>query len=160
MPEKLAKTKVRRLPPLLRRAWYGLNQAFRQRIAHLEITPDQFSILRWIEESDARVVTQRELVGLLASDANTIASTLRRMEKAGLVDRDVHKEDRRANRVRLKPAGKKKFAAAQKIASAVQGEVLSSLPESRREKFLAELELVADACQNIVAVKKSAKREI
>ena len=30
----------KRLPVLLRRAWYGLNQAFRQRVAHLGITPD------------------------------------------------------------------------------------------------------------------------
>ena len=33
----------RRLPILLRHAWYGLNQAFRRRIAHLDITPDQFN---------------------------------------------------------------------------------------------------------------------
>ena len=38
---------TKRLPVLLRRAWYGLNQSFRQRIAHLGVTPDQFSILRW-----------------------------------------------------------------------------------------------------------------
>src|SRR5258706_62504 len=36
----------RRLPPLLRRAWYGLNQAFRPRIAHLGVTPDQFTEMR------------------------------------------------------------------------------------------------------------------
>ena len=159
MPEKLAKTKIRRLPPLLRRAWYGLNQAFRQRVAHMEITPDQFSILRWLAESDARGVTQRELVAMLASDPNTVASTLRRMESAGLVERDVHEEDRRANRVRLKPPGKRKFLAAQKIAFELQHDVLAALPESRREKFLADLELVAGACQSFVAVGKSAKRE-
>ena len=33
----------RRLPLLLRRAWYGMNQAFRRRIAHLGVTPDQFT---------------------------------------------------------------------------------------------------------------------
>lgn len=159
MREKLAKTKARRLPPLLRRAWYGLNQAFRQRVAHLEITPDQFSILRWLGESDTRGVTQRELVAMLASDPNTVASTLRRMEAAGLVAREVHDEDRRANRVRLKLAGKRKFDAGQKIAFALQHELLAALPESKREKFLAHLELVADACQKVVAVAKSAKRE-
>ena len=42
----------RRLPPLLRRAWYSLNQAFRRRIAHLDITPNQFTILRWLLEGD------------------------------------------------------------------------------------------------------------
>ena len=41
----------KRLPVLLRRAWYGLNQAFRQRIAHLDLTPDQFCILRWLSRA-------------------------------------------------------------------------------------------------------------
>lgn len=158
MGKKLANPKARRLPPLLRRAWFGLNQAFRQRVAHLDITPDQFSILRWLGESDARGVTQRELVAMLASDPNTVASTLRRMETAGLIAREVHDEDRRANRVRLQSAGRRKLAAAQKIAFELQHEILAALPEPKREKFLADLELVADACQNVVAVAKSAKR--
>jgi DNA-binding MarR family transcriptional regulator len=155
MAKKLAPPKTRRLPPLLRRAWFGLNQAFRQRIAHLEITPDQYSLLRWIAEGDARGVSQRDLVTLLASDANTVASTLRRMEKIGLIEREEHDEDRRANRVRLKPAGKKKFAAAQKIAFDLQHEVLASLPAVRREKFLADLDVVASACQRATSTKKA-----
>jgi hypothetical protein len=36
----------RRLPILLRRAWYGLNQAFRRRIAKTGVTPDQFTAMR------------------------------------------------------------------------------------------------------------------
>lgn len=158
MSEKLPKTKVRRLPPLLRQAWYGLNQAFRQRIAHLGITPDQFSILRWLVESDTRGISQRELVAMLASDPNTVASTVRRMEQAALIARDVHETDRRANRVRPTAAGRRKFKAAQKIAIEFQGEILAILPESRRGKFLADLELVAGACRSAVAVAKKAKR--
>jgi hypothetical protein len=34
----------RRLPPLLRRAWYGLNRAFRRRIAHIGLTPDRIGL--------------------------------------------------------------------------------------------------------------------
>ena len=41
----------RRLPILLRHAWYGLNQAFRRRIAHLGITPDQFTVMRTLLEA-------------------------------------------------------------------------------------------------------------
>jgi DNA-binding MarR family transcriptional regulator len=148
---------ARRLPPLLRRAWYGLNQAFRQRIAHLKITPDQFSILRWLSEHP-RGLTQRDLTQLLASDPNTVASTLRRMEEAGLVERDVHEVDRRARRVRANAAGKRKFTAAYQIAIELQQEILAALPEARREKFLAELEVVAEACQNVIAAAKSSKR--
>src|SRR5262245_35067495 len=93
----------RRLPPLLRRAWYSLNQAFRRRIAHLQITPDQFTVLRTLLEHAG--ITQRELTQLMSSDANTVASLLERMEKANLVERKSHETDRRANRLHLLATG-------------------------------------------------------
>ena len=135
----------RRLPPLLRRAWYGLNQAFRRRIAHLNITPDQFTVMRTLLEHDG--VTQRELTQLISSDPNTVASLLERMETAGLIERKTHEKDRRANRLKLRPAGKKKYSAARDIAIALQSHVLSVLPENKREEFLKHLGLVADACR-------------
>ena len=141
---------VRRLPPLLRRAWYGLNQASRRRIAHIGITPDQFSILPWLREGVRRGLTQREITELMAADANTVAAILRRMETAGLVSRSVHERDRRAHRVRLQPAGRRKFAAAQEIAMALQNEVLAVLPARDMAQFLEQLEIVAAACQTAV----------
>ena len=137
----------RRLPPLLRRAWYGLNQAFRRRLAHLNLTPDQFTVLRILLEGDARGLTQRELSRLMSSDPNTVASLLERMEKAGLVQRTPHERDRRAHRIKLLSVGKKSYEAARVIAITLQGEVLEVLPESSRETFLEQLALVADACR-------------
>ncbi len=136
----------KRLPVLLRRAWYGLNQSFRQRIAHLGVTPDQFSILRWLSEGDPEGLTQRALTDLMASDPNTITSTLSRMEKTGLVAREPHKVDRRANRVRIEPAGRRTFEMAREVAVELQEQVLSKLPAIRRERFFADLEMIAAAC--------------
>ena len=147
---------TKRLPPLLRRAWYGLNQAFRQRIAHLEITPDQFSILRWLTEGDPQGLTQRALTDLMASDPNTITSTLTRMENAGLVARKPHELDRRAHRVRLLPAGRRSFEKAREVAIQLQEQVLTALPPARRSKFLEELETIADSC-NAAATERSVK---
>lgn len=137
----------RRLPPLLRRAWYGLNQAFRRRIAHLGITPDQFTVLRTLLESNPEGVTQRELALLMSSDPNTVASLLERMEGNGLVLRKPHEKDRRAHRIQLAASGKRKYVAARQVAIALQTEVLSVLPENQRESFLEHLALVADACR-------------
>jgi DNA-binding MarR family transcriptional regulator len=144
----------RRLPLLLRRAWYGLNQAFRRRIAHLEITPDQFTIMRTLLENDG--ITQRELTGLMSSDPNTVASLLERMEQAGLVERRAHEKDRRANCLRLDPRGRRKYEAARALALAMQAEILGSLPSESREKFLKHLALVADAWRD--AAERSPKR--
>src|SRR6266576_6905424 len=78
----------RRLPLLLRRAWYGLNQAFRRRIAHLGVTPDQFTVMRTLLEHEG--ITQRRLTELMSSDPNTVASLLERMERASLLERQTH----------------------------------------------------------------------
>jgi DNA-binding MarR family transcriptional regulator len=136
----------RRLPPLLRRAWYSLNQTFRKRVAHLDITPDQYSVLRWLQEGDPRGLTQQALTELMASDPNTITSIVYRMEKAGLISRHPHESDRRARRVRLERKGSEVFQTALGLAKELQEQVLESLPVSRRETFLRDLERVADAC--------------
>jgi MarR family len=83
-----------RLALLLRRAWYGLNQTFRRRIAGAGVTPDQFTILRWLGEHPEGL-TQRVLADLMASDPNTITAILTRMQKAGLVERRAHADDAR-----------------------------------------------------------------
>src|SRR5687768_14800641 len=138
----------RRLPPLLRRAWYGLNQAFRRRIAHLDLTPDQFTVMRTLLEGDAKGLTQRELARLMSSDPNTVASLLERMERAGYVERNPHERDRRAHRIKLLPKGRKTYETARTIAVRLQSEVLSVLPEDLRESFLENLVRVADACRD------------
>jgi len=137
---------LKRLPPLLRRAWYSLNQAFRQRTAHLRLTPDQFSILRWLSEGDSAGLTQRQITALMASDPNTITSTITRMEKAGLLVRRPHESDRRAHRVKLLPKGKRTFVAAKRIAVELQNQILAVLPEERRDGFLRDLEAIAGGC--------------
>ncbi|HTA30687.1 MAG TPA: MarR family transcriptional regulator [Candidatus Cybelea sp.] len=145
----------RRLPLLLRRCWFNLNQTFRRRIAHLGVTPDQFTVMRTLLEGNARGMTQRELTDAMSSDANTIASLLERMEASGLVERKAHERDRRANRISLKAVGKRKYEEAREIAVTLQMEVLAVLPGEKQEEFLKHLTLVADACR--LAAEKVAK---
>lgn len=144
----------RRLPILLRHAWYGLNQAFRRRIAHLGITPDQFTVMRTLLEFAG--ITQSELTEQMSSDPNTVASLLERMEKSGLLERRAHEKDRRAHRLHLKTEGKRKYQKARQVAIALQTEVLGVLPENEREKFLEHLALAADACR--AAAERSPRR--
>lgn len=138
----------RRLPPLLRRAWYGLNQAFRRLIQSTGATPDQFTALRTLMETDALGITQGQLTRLMSSDPNTIASLLERMEKAGWVTRQRHEQDRRAYRIRITPSGRKLYQQLREIAVRLQSQVMTVLPEAEREDFLRKLALVADACRD------------
>jgi MarR family transcriptional regulator for hemolysin len=137
----------RRLPILLRHAWYGLNQAFRRRIAHIGVTPDQFTVMRTLLEKQNEGLIQSELTRLMASDPNTIASLIERMEKAGLVEREKHEKDRRAFRLLMTAVGKRKYNQAREVALELQSEILSVLPEEKREEFLEQLTIVADRCR-------------
>lgn len=141
----------RRLPPLLRRAWYGLNQAFRRHIAHTGATPDQFTALRCLTEADPKGITQGELTQMMSSDPNTIASLVERMETAGWVERRPHEKDRRAYRIRLKTSGRRLYRELRQLAIELQASVLAVLPEATREAFLTQLATVAEACREAAA---------
>jgi len=154
MPSKPAKTTSasiddparRRLPILLRRAWYGLNQTFRRRIAHTGVTPDQFTALRTLTEGGAEGLIQSVLTRRMASDPNTIASLVERLHRAGWIVRRPHERDRRAHRLLLTPAGRKKYQQVRRLAVQLQTEVLSVLPPPRREEFLEALGQIGDFC--------------
>jgi len=150
-------SKDRRLPPLLRRAWYSLNQSFRRQIAHLQITPNQFTILRWLHERDALGLTQRKLTDLMASDPNTMTSLLNRMETKGFIDRTGHPSDRRAYHVHIKPRGKEIYNQVLPIALNLQKQVLSHPPAPKRQEFLEQLATVAEACEHTLKNSKQHK---
>lgn len=146
-PDSRGAPAPRRLPPLLRRAWFSLNQAFRRRIAHLALTPDQYTVLRTLAEAEPAGLNQRELTQVMSSDPNTIASLLERMEANGWLARHADPADRRVRRVQLQPPGRRQFEEARAVAQSLQTEVLSCLSPRQRDAFLARLERVADACR-------------
>ena len=150
-------SKDRRLPPLLRRTWYSLNQSFRRQIAHLRITPNQFTILRWLHERDTQGLTQRKLTDLMASDPNTMTSLLNRMESKGFIERTGHPSDRRAYHVHIKPRGKEIYNQALPISLNLQQQILSHLPAPKRREFLEQLATVAEACE--LTLKNSKKQK-
>lgn len=135
------------MPILLRHAWYGLNQAFRRRIAPIGVTPDQFTVLRTLLEHEKTGLTQSELTREIASDPNTIASLVLRMERAGWIHRARHERDRRAYHLKITTVGRAKYKQARKIAVTLQEELLADWPETKREEFLANLAQIADRCR-------------
>lgn len=134
-------------PPLLRRCWYGLNQAFRRRLRPVGLTPIQYTVLRNLAEAGPDGLTQSELNERMASDPNTIAGLLARMEKNGWVKRHADPRDTRAKRVQLTSAGRQLQRAAKGVAQALLGEIEPALQRSQWPGFLEQLEAVAAACQ-------------
>lgn len=144
----------RRLPILLRHAWFNLNQTFRRRLAHTGVTPDQFTAMRTLQEHDPKGLTQSHLTRLIASDPNTIGALVERMECAGWIERSRHERDGRAYRLRLLPAGREQYERGRQIAVALQTEVLAGWTDRKREQFLRDLAWVADQCRTAASRKK------
>lgn len=97
-------------------------------------------------------MTQRDLTAAMSSDPNTVASLVERMVDAGWIERRRHEKDGRAYRIRALDTGKGKYQEVRELAIKLQAEVLSVLPSGEQEKFLAQLESVASACQRSLEV--------
>jgi len=78
-----------------------LAQALQRRIAPLGVVPGQFAQLLALFEQDG--LSQRELCDQVGIEQPTMAGTLRRMERDGLIRREPDPADRRRTRVLLTP---------------------------------------------------------
>jgi DNA-binding MarR family transcriptional regulator len=89
----------------IRRAYLALQRCgdviFRPR----RVTFDQFSLLWAVDMNDG--LRQNELAEALFTDANTVTAMLARLEKRGLVRREVCEKDGRARKVRLTASGRR-----------------------------------------------------
>lgn len=78
-----------------------LVRSLRARIEPLGVAPGQFPQLLALFEKGA--LTQSELCDLISVDQSTMAHTLKRMERDGLVQREPDSSDRRRARIRPTP---------------------------------------------------------
>lgn len=136
----------KRFPLLLRSAWFGLNQSFRIRLKPFGLTPDQFTVLRWLHEKKGECVRPSDLAQLMSSDNNTITSIINRMESNGWVKRTPHIHDQRAKQLIIQEAGEALYLKGQAAAHALEDEVMKSLSEAERLMYLEFMHKVSQAC--------------
>ncbi|PVB63075.1 MarR family transcriptional regulator [Labrenzia sp. 011] len=108
--------------------------ALHKTIAPLGLAPAQFMTLLelWTEEG----LTQRDLVLRLDVEQATMANTLARMERDGLITRKPHPEDRRSQSVWLTPRARALEKPAKSAAASVNGAALAGLSQAERDRFL------------------------
>jgi DNA-binding MarR family transcriptional regulator len=131
-------------PGIVATGVHGLNQAFTASPTSVS-RPINSAFCAGLSGAIRVASTQRTLTDLMASDPNTTTSTLARMEKSRLITRVPHEHHKRANRVRIQPAGNAPLKAPQGRME-LQEIILEVLPAARRTKFLEELETIADSC--------------
>jgi len=108
--------------------------ALNREIAPLGLAPAQFMTLLelWPEEG----LTQRDLIRRLDVEQATMANTLSRMERDGLIVRKPHAEDRRAQSVWLTDKARALEAPAKAAASGVNETALATLSPEERDAFV------------------------
>lgn len=105
-----------------------------QRIQPLGIVTGQFPILLELWEGDG--LTQRELLEKLDIEQATLANTLTRMQRDGLIKRTKHPTDARAQQIWLTKKAADIKETAYQFAWQINRESLSALDAEEQAKFM------------------------
>lgn len=116
-------------------------------IRPLGLAPAQFMTLLelWREQG----LTQRQLVERLDIEQATLANTLARMERDGLIVRKSRAGDARARTIHLTARARALEGPATDAARAVNARALAGLDAARAEAFLADMNTVIAALKNM-----------
>jgi len=110
-------------------------RALHERIRPLGLAPAQFMTLLALWEEDG--LTQTQLTRRLDVEQATMANTLTRMERDGLIVRRPHASDARAQGVWLTPKARALEGPATEAASEVNRKALSALSVEAQTQFAA-----------------------
>ena len=115
-----------------------LAAALRERIEPLGVVPGQVAQLLTLYERDG--VTQSELCDLVQVEQPTMANTLARMERDGLVERVPDPGDKRRSLVMLTPRARELQADLVAAARAVNDLATRGLDAAEAEMFLSAID--------------------
>lgn len=117
-----------------------LEHHMRERIAPFGVVPGQFAQLLALYETDG--LTQTELCARVQIEQPTMANTLARMERDGLITREPDPDDRRRSRVRLTPHARQIEPELIAAARTINAQATRGLSDEERTTFLDSLAVV------------------
>ena len=94
-----------------------------------------------------KALTQTALANVAAIEQPTMAATLTRMERDGLVQRRPDPNDGRSSLISLTPAAQKKVRAVEAAVSKVNDRALSGLSDKERAAFMTALDAIIRSLQ-------------
>ncbi|MDP2492376.1 MarR family transcriptional regulator [Shimia thalassica] len=114
----------------------GLQQRFKE----LDLAPAQFMVLLELWEEDG--LTQAVLTDRLDVEQATMANTLSRMQRDGLIDRIANPKDKRTRVIKLTPKARGVRQKALAAAATQNAEALKGLNEQEAETLIALMQKV------------------
>jgi MarR family transcriptional regulator, temperature-dependent positive regulator of motility len=143
MARESATARLERSPlHLLHRAGQCATEIFQTELGNDDLTPRQYAVLMTVSQNEG--LSQTNLVELTGIDRSTLADVVRRMLKKGLLSRRRTREDARAYAVKLTDEGMKVLKASDPLAKKVDDRILSSLPNTQRDRFLQDLNTIVN----------------
>lgn len=131
----------------LRAAYLTMHRRANAGFARFGLTADQFVLLTALAEGDE--VTQKELAGRTASDANTMSEMLGRLEQRGLIARERDAADGRARRVSLTASGREAQRKAWDGVAAFRGMLAGLVPSDELRDLVGQLRQIAGAMTDL-----------
>ncbi|MFJ6326662.1 MULTISPECIES: MarR family transcriptional regulator [unclassified Rhizobium] len=118
-----------------------------QRASKLGFSPGQFPILLELWSEDG--LTQKQLLERVDIEQATMANTLSRMERDGLVERRPHPSDKRAQLIFLTAKASDMRAEAIEAAMATDSELLKDFRNFERELLLEYIRRILDNAKHL-----------
>ena len=126
---------------LLYRAHWALASELAAALAPLGVSGRGYHVLRAALSGEH---TQTELAEIVGLDKTTMVVAVDELEKAGLAERHLAPDDRRARIIAVTAAGKRKVAEADKVKERVQADVLGELSESEARALIDGLSTLVE----------------
>jgi len=128
---------------LLTNAQHNVFQYLSKKLTEYDVTPVQHGILSCLMGKSYD--TPKHLAESMSLETSTISGVLDRMQKKGLIDRVINKEDRREVQVRLTDKGRELEEQITVIIDEVNAEVLKSFSEDEVTALKDFLRLIASS---------------
>ncbi|MET0172147.1 MAG: MarR family transcriptional regulator [Agrobacterium vaccinii] len=121
------------------------SKALNKRAAALGFSPGQFPVLLELWNEDG--LTQRQLLDRVEVEQATLANTLARMERDGLIERKPHPRDRRAQIIELTERGRELEQQAISASKSTDDAILAGLLRFERQLLLEYMGRAIDAAK-------------
>jgi DNA-binding MarR family transcriptional regulator len=125
----------------------GFSRSLLSRAAEIGFSPGQFPVLIELWREDG--LTQREILDRLEIEQATLANTLARMERDGLIRREPHPSDKRAIRNFLTEKGRAIEKEAMAAAAEADQALFKGFRRFERELMLEYMRLAIDNARKL-----------
>ena len=127
---------------LLTTAQHSVFQYLNGKLSEYDVTPSQYGVLSCLWQRE--FATPKQISEILCLETSTISGVLDRMQKKGLIDRVINRDDRREARVVPTEKGKALQEPISKIIDEVNEEVLKCFTEEEVALLKNQLRIIAE----------------